>query len=314
MPPTTTSSRQSGETAVSSTPGGRGGLVDRHPAGTLAGADGEDRHLAQPRHRVAGGGERRDPGGGEGRTHQRASRQRTGLGGRGAVVGGGVDVVRQHVADHRQLDGDVDQQRADGDPGHRVVDGAEGEGDPRIPLGGVGEAGREQEDRGRHQQGDGAALEDVEDESARTAQRRERLEELGQDRPQLDQQQGDRGDAGDHVQALGEPVAPARAGRERDRVARQLGVVADQAGDEADPEAHAEPQPDPSGDRGTPQPGREGVRRRWRQPGAHHATSLRTATKRSPNRWTWWVESPARRTVSSRSSIPRVAQRKGRLR
>ena len=48
------------------------------------------------------------------------------------------------------------------------------------------------------------------------------LEQLGVDRPELDQQQRDRGRAGDDVQPLGEPVAPRRAGRERDRLAGEL--------------------------------------------------------------------------------------------
>ena len=42
------------------TPAAAGGLVDRDAAGTVAGADGEHRDVAQQRHGAAGGGEHRD--------------------------------------------------------------------------------------------------------------------------------------------------------------------------------------------------------------------------------------------------------------
>ena len=49
-----------------------------------------------------------------------------------------------------------------------------------------------------------------------------------------------------HVQPLGHPVAPRRAGRERHRLAGVLGVVADQPGEEADAEADARARPRPA--------------------------------------------------------------------
>ena len=72
-----------------------------------------------------------------------------------------------------QLDGDVDDQRADRHPGDGVVGGPEGEGRPRVPLRSVGDPGRELEDRRRDQHPDRDAFGRVQ------ARARERLAAAG---------------------------------------------------------------------------------------------------------------------------------------
>ncbi len=150
--------------------GGRGRPVDRDALRSVAGAHGEDRHVAQERHGAAGGGEHRDPGGRPRRAQQAAAAQHAWLHGGVAVVRGVLDVAGERVADDRQLDRDVHDQRADRDPGHGVVGRAEGEA-PGVPLGGVEEPADEHEDAAGDEHGDRDPLERGHDHHAHVAQR-----------------------------------------------------------------------------------------------------------------------------------------------
>ena len=98
------------------------------------------------------------PRGEPGRAQQPAPRHRALAGspvGRSYVVSS--TSPRQRAADDRQLDRDVHDQGADGDPGDGVVGGAEREG-PGVPLRGVRQPGGELEDRGRDQHADRGPL------------------------------------------------------------------------------------------------------------------------------------------------------------
>ncbi len=89
-----------------------------------------------------------------------ARRRRPWSAGPGRVLS--TSVVRR-LADDRQLDRDVHEQRADGDPRQGVVGGAEVEV-PRVPLRGVGEPGDELEDRRGDEDRDRDPLQAVQDE------------------------------------------------------------------------------------------------------------------------------------------------------
>ncbi len=233
-------------------------------------------------------------------------RVRPARGGRGGrpVQRPGLEVVAERGADHRQLHGDVHDQRPDRDPADGVVGGPEAER-PRVPLRGVEQPGGELEDRRRDQHRDAQPLERVQDEEPYVARRP--AEQPREDGPELDQEQRHRRRTADHVQPLRDPVGPHGPRRERDRLVGRLGVVADQSGQERDAEADAEPQPDPGRDRRTAQPGGEAVLVRR----AHHAAFSRTANQR-PSCSCWEVTtSPACIASGATSSTATHAQRKG---
>ena len=225
-------------------PGLRRGPVDRHAARAGARAAG-----SQHGQRFQGAEGRADgQGDGSDRHPKRSADEPASVldDGGGGLIGGGGRVLRgegraESRPDDGQLDRDMDDERTDGHPGQRPVDGGEAESED-VPTRPVGHTGDDLEEGAGDEDADRPPLEGPE-----WAPEERSLEEARVRGIHLGEKEGDCGRAARDVDPLGDAVGPRRVGRKDEEGQRVLLHVADQPGEEADPEGRAEPHAEASG-------------------------------------------------------------------